>query len=624
MSVNWTEIVERAFAVRVPLELPRNIKLPCLPQSVIEFTSISNDPAAGPEELAKAVQSDSALTAALLRQVNSTATGLPRRVASVAQAINLLGTRRTRNLVLASALQTASAKFHSALISHTRFQLENRTRAVFAFHAAQQIGADAEIANLAGMLQDFMLPLLTEAFSSEYHAALESQRDLIQEEQQRFGWTHASVAAWVMHDWGFPEDLVACVLLHHDAERVLSDESLRESSIGAAFAAACLPESLGQSPAGFESLMRLQKEVSGFCMLTAAADVDDELDPEGHGDSLCTRLGKLAQANLEQQRLDTVNQYRKLGSYVLQDKLGEGAMGVIYRAQHDLLKRSAAIKVLRSTNISTSSLAQFETEVQLTCQLTSPNTVQVYDYGVTPQGLFYYVMEFMEGVTLDQIVRRSGPLPEGRVIHFLRQACNSLAEAHSLRLIHRDLKPENIMVCTRGGVPDTIKVLDFGLARISSRTPERDHIPASLSGTPNYMSPESVLTPKTIDGRSDLYSLGAVGYFLLTGTTVFPATTIPEVLQAHAFAIPVPPSQRIHTPIDADLEGVIMQCLSKAREARPANAAVLGRMLDNCQSAGTWNPFEAPQTRFEQQRVGPQESPFKSPPVSLGDTVIRR
>ncbi len=212
-------------------------------------------------------------------------------------------------------------------------------------------------------------------------------------------------------------------------------------------------------------------------MLTVAADVDDELDPEGHGDSLCTRLGKLAQANLEQQRLDTINQYRKLGSYVLQDKLGEGAMGVIYRAQHDLLKRSAAIKVLRSTNISTAALAQFETEVQLTCQLTSPNTVLVYDYGVTPQGLFYYVMEFMDGVTLSQIVRECGPLPEGRVIHFLRQACNSLAEAHSLRLIHRDLKPENMMVCTRGGVPDTVKVLDFGLARISTRTRSETRFP---------------------------------------------------------------------------------------------------------------------------------------------------
>lgn len=618
MSVNWTEIVERAIAARLPLDLPRNIKLPCLPQSVIEFTSISNDPTAGPEKLAKAVQSDSALTAALLRQVNSTATGLPRRVASVVQAINLLGTRRTKNLVLASALQTATANFQSALISHNRFQLENRTRAVFAFHAAKQLGADAEIATLAGMLQDFMLPLLTEAYSSEYHAALESHNDLIQEEQQRFGWTHALVAGWVMYDWGFPEDLVACVLLHHDAPRVLSDESLRESAIGAAFAAACLPESLGQSPTGFESLMQLQKDISGFCMLTAAADVDDEMDPEGHGDSLCTRLGKLAQANLEQQRLDTINQYRKLGSYVLQDKLGEGAMGVIYRAQHDLLKRSAAIKVLRTTSISTTSLAQFETEVQLTCQLTSPNTVQVYDYGVTPQGLFYYVMEFMEGVTLNQVVRRSGPLPEGRVIHFLRQACNSLAEAHSLRLIHRDLKPENIMVCTRGGVPDTIKVLDFGLARISSRTPERDHIPASLSGTPNYMSPESVMSPKTIDGRSDLYSLGAVGYFLLTGTTVFPAATIPEVLQAHAYEKPVPPSQRTLSPIDADLEDLIMQCLSKAREARPANAAVLGRMLDNCQAAGTWNPFDA-QARFE----SPEESLFGSPQGSLGDTVIR-
>lgn len=623
MAVNWSEIVQCAISAQLPLDLPRVIKLPCLPQSVIEFTSISNDPAAGPNELAKAVQSDSALTAALLKQVNSTAVGLRHRVASVAQAITLLGTRRTKNLVLASALQAATARIQSVLICNTRFQAENRMRATFACRVAGQIGADPEIASLAGMLQDFMLPLLAEAFYTDYLAAFESQRDLIQEEEQRFGWNHASVAAWVMRDWGFADELVACVLMHHDAERVLSDASLRGSSIGAAFAAACLPESLGQSRTGFECLMQLQAEVSGFCMLTVAADVDDELDPEGQGDSLCTRLGKLAQANLEQQRIDTVHQYRKLGSYVLQDKLGEGAMGVIYRAQHDLLKRSAAIKVLRSSNISTSALAQFESEVQLTCQLTSPNTVLVYDYGVTPQGLFYYVMEFMDGVTLSQIVRESGPLSEGRVIHFLRQACNSLAEAHSLRLIHRDLKPENIMVCTRGGIPDTIKVLDFGLARISSKNPERDHIPASLCGTPHYMSPESVTTPKTIDGRSDLYSLGAVGYFLLTGKTVFSATTIPEVLQSHVLATPIHPSKRIDSQIDTDLEEVIMQCLAKARDDRPASAAVLGRMLDNCRSAGTWNPHQA-QLPVDDRQIHPhQQSPFESQVESLGDTIIR-
>lgn len=622
MTVNWTEIVKHAIEERSPLEFPSHIKLPCLPQSVIEFTSISNDPAAGPKELAKAIQSDSALTAAILKQVNSITVGLGRRVVSVSQAITLLGTRRTKNLVLASALQSATARIQSPLISNARFQAENRVRATFADRLVRQLGADSEIANLAGMLQDFMLRLLADAFFEEYSAAFESQQDLILEEEQRFGWNHALAAAWVMHDWGFPEELVACVLMHHDAERVLADDSLRESSIGAAFAAACLPDGLGQSPNGFESLMQLQKDVPGFCMLTVAADVDDELDPEGHGDSLCTRLGKLAQANLEQQRLDTINQYRKLGSYVLQDKLGEGAMGVIYRAQHDLLKRSAAIKVLRSTNISTAALAQFEAEVQLTCQLTSPNTVLVYDYGVTPQGLFYYVMEFMDGVTLSQIVRECGPLPEGRVIHFLRQACNSLAEAHSLRLIHRDLKPENMMVCTRGGVPDTVKVLDFGLARISSRTPERDQVPASLCGTPHYMSPESVTAPKTIDGRSDLYSLGAVGYFLLTGKTAFSGDSIPEVLRAHVFSHPIPPSKRIDSPIDTDLEDVIMRCLSKDRDDRPASAALLGRMLESCQSAGTWNPHDA-NARIGQLFQPLQQAQDQSQAELLGDTFIQ-
>jgi eukaryotic-like serine/threonine-protein kinase len=156
---------------------------------------------------------------------------------------------------------------------------------------------------------------------------------------------------------------------------------------------------------------------------------------------------------------------------MLHDQIGEGTVGVIFKAQHSMLNRPAAIKLLR-TNITPATLAQFETEVQLTSQLTSPNTVAVYDYGVSAEGLFYYVMEYLEGVTLGHIVRQSGFLPAGRAIHFLRQACNSLAEAHSRGQIHRDLKPENLMVCARGGVPDTIKVLDFELATIAAQCPE--------------------------------------------------------------------------------------------------------------------------------------------------------
>jgi eukaryotic-like serine/threonine-protein kinase len=309
----FSDIVIQALTNRPSLNLPRTFKLPCLPQSVVKFISISNDAIAGARELAAPLEADSALTAALLRQVNSPAVGVRQSVASVPQAINLLGLRRTKNLVLASALHSATEKLSSRLINNTWFQKENRTRAAFARRTALVIAADADVAYLAGLLQDFMLPLLSEAFHTEYQGLLNKGRELAEEEEQRFGWNHAFVAAGLMHDWGFPDELVACVLLHHDAKRVLADASLRETAVGATVAAASLPESLHQSPAGFEMLLELQKVLPGYCFLTVAGDVDDELTegkhPQGHGDGLCDRLGKLAEANLEQQRLDRVQQH---------------------------------------------------------------------------------------------------------------------------------------------------------------------------------------------------------------------------------------------------------------------------------------------------------------------------
>ncbi len=592
-----SEIVNQVLTKRPALNLPRSFKLPCLPQSVAKFISISNDANAGARELAAPLEADSALTAALLRQVNSPAMGVRQAVASVPQAINLLGLRRTKNLVLASALQAATEKMSSRLINNTWFQKDNRARAAFARRTALEIGADGDVAYLAGLLQDFMLPMLTEAFHTEYLELWNKGRELVEEEERRFGWNHAFVAAGLMRDWGFPDELVACVLLHHDATRVVADASLRETAVGATVAAASLPESLHQSPAGFETLLELQKELPGFCFLTIASDVDEELTggkrSAGESDGLCERLGKLAEANLEQQRLDRVQQHRQLGNYMLQDQIGEGAVGVIFKAQHSMLQRPAAIKLLRITNITPATLAQFESEVQLTSQLTSPNTVAVYDYGVSAEGLFYYVMEYLEGVNLGHIVRQTGPLPPGRAIHFLKQACSSLAEAHSRGLIHRDLKPENLMVCTRGGVPDTVKVLDFGLATIAAQCPDGGQAPVAICGTPHYMSPESVTAPLTVDHRSDLYSLGAVAYFLVTGQTVFPATTIHAVLRSHQSEVPVRPSVRLGTPIDSDLEEVILQCLSKSRDQRPRSAEDFSRMLGRCQSAGSWDPQEA-------------------------------
>ncbi|MCX7421910.1 MAG: HDOD domain-containing protein [Planctomycetia bacterium] len=597
MTVDWNSLVQNAMKVRPQLDLPRRLKLPVLPQSVVEFTAISEKPDVGPQELAAPIEADSALTSELLRQVNSVGTGLRQRVSSVAQAINLFGPRRTKTLVLTCALQTAKAGMKSQLINATQFQKENRIRAIFAREAARGAEVDIEVAYTAGLLQDFLLPLLTDAFHSDYQKLFQEERELVEKERERFGWDHAQIAAGLMHDWGFPGELVASVLLHHSLDQVTLDPALRESTVSAAIAAAALPDCLCQSPQGFETLLFLQDVLPDFCFLEVANLVDEELaGADGHRGqetTLCERLGNLAIENLEQRRIDRVHRHKQLGNYTLEEQIGEGGMGVVYRARHCMLKRPAAVKLLHSMKLGPDSLARFESEVQLTCQLTSPHTIAVYDYGVTAEGLFYYAMEYLDGINLGQLVRDYGPQSSGRVIHLLQQACSSLAEAHAAGLIHRDLKPDNLMLCYRGGIPDMLKVLDFGLARVVSDHPERDQLPQGLSGTPHYMPPEAISTPNKIDARSDLYSLGAVAYCLLTGLPVFSGDNILEILRQHSSVVPKSPSERLGIAVDADLEAIVMQCLAKQPTDRPKNAQELSRMLSHCESATAWGNEEA-------------------------------
>jgi hypothetical protein len=218
-----------------------------------------------------------------------------------------------------------------------------------------------------------------------------------------------------------------------------------------------------------------------------------------------------------------VRDARRLGQYTLTEKLGQGGMGVVYRANHAMLRRPSAIKLLPPDRFGAEAVTRFEREVQLTAGLSHPNTIRVFDYGRTPEGIFYYVMEFLEGASLDEIVAEAGPLPPGRVIHILDQVAGALSEAHGVALIHRDIKPANIFLTQQGGVPDVAKVLDFGLVKRVSRTNGEDTTIQALtnddsfSGTPLYMAPEAITSPEQLDARTDLYSLGAVGYFLLTG-----------------------------------------------------------------------------------------------------------
>jgi serine/threonine-protein kinase len=282
---------------------------------------------------------------------------------------------------------------------------------------------------------------------------------------------------------------------------------------------------------------------------------------------------------------------RQLGQYALEEKIGEGGMGEVYRARHAMLRRPTAVKLL-SGDGSESQLRRFEKEVQLTARLTHPNTISIYDYGRTPDGIFYYAMELLDGLTLEELVQHDGPQPAGRVIHLLRQVCAALKEAHGIDLIHRDIKPANIYLCRRGGVPDFVKVLDFGLVREvkSAGDVTRSNVDAVV-GTPLYMSPEAILTPDRIDARADVYGLGGVAYHLVTGAPPFTGQTLVELCAHHLHSTPPPPSQR--RPVPGDLERVILSCLAKDRADRPQNAEALSQSLARCQDAVAWTEADA-------------------------------
>lgn len=295
---------------------------------------------------------------------------------------------------------------------------------------------------------------------------------------------------------------------------------------------------------------------------------------------------------------DLSNRMRKaerLGQYTLEEKIGEGGMGSVYKAKHAMLRRPTAIKLIKEGQVKPETLVRFEREVQLTSQLANPNTVAIYDYGRTPEGVFYYAMEYLPGITLDNLVLNDGPQPERRVVHILRQICSSLAEAHARGMIHRDIKPANIMLLERGGMYDVIKVLDFGLVKDITSGDQNVTAMNTVPGTPHFLSPEAIQHPDAIDARSDLYAVGAVGYFLLTGSFVFSGTSAIEVLGKQVNDTPEDPSERLGRSLDPYLEGLILQCLAKDPADRPADAGVLLEALSSGYQSpiGTWTQKEA-------------------------------
>jgi eukaryotic-like serine/threonine-protein kinase len=286
-------------------------------------------------------------------------------------------------------------------------------------------------------------------------------------------------------------------------------------------------------------------------------------------------------------------QLRELGRYRLTRRLGAGAMGEVYLAEHTLLRRPCAVKLIRPGPDGGDRLAaRFEREVQATAALTHPNTVEIYDYGRAEDGTFYYAMEYLPGLNLDQLVTRHGPLPASRVIHLLRQVCGALREAHGVGLIHRDVKPANIIVCRRGGAHDVVKLLDFGLVRAAGPGEGRLTLDGAVAGTPEYLSPEQAEGRAELDGRSDVYNLGCVAYFLLTGRPPFQKDTALQLLYAHARE-PVRSPTAVRPDVPADLERVVLRCLEKDRGRRFQDVAALDQALAACRPAEPWTEARA-------------------------------
>ncbi|HQR45099.1 MAG TPA: serine/threonine-protein kinase [Thermoanaerobaculia bacterium] len=294
----------------------------------------------------------------------------------------------------------------------------------------------------------------------------------------------------------------------------------------------------------------------------------------------------------------------EMGSYRLVSLIGKGGMGEVWRAEHRMLARPAAIKIIRPDGAGgREAIERFKREAEATATLRSPHTVQLYDFGLTDDGCFFSVMELLDGFALDDMVERWGPMPPARTVHVLLGVCRSLREAHRLGLVHRDIKPGNIFLCRSGTEVDHVKVLDFGLVKEIANPDASVTQTGFITGTPGFMAPEMALGKKEIDGRTDLYSLGCVGFFLLTGETVFEKKTPIEIIMDHARTPPPRPSEKSGIAIPEGLEDLLMDCLAKDPKERPDSAREVERRLWALYLPDIWTPDRA--ERWWAEHVSP-------------------
>jgi serine/threonine protein kinase len=299
-----------------------------------------------------------------------------------------------------------------------------------------------------------------------------------------------------------------------------------------------------------------------------------------------------------------IREARELGSYELVEQLGAGGMGTVWRARHRLLARDAAIKLVKpealgdTDSAAQSQLRRFEREAQATALLQSQHSIRLFDFGVAEDGSFYYVMELLDGRDLESLIKEFGPLPPERAMFMLRQVCHSLAEAHARGMVHRDIKPANIFVCRMGLEFDFVKVLDFGLVQtrrhdVSNAVTETLITAQQLIGTPAYMAPEMILGRDDVDRRADVYAIGCVAFYLLTGTRVFQDGNQMQVLVDHVHTEPVPPSSRLGRPLPKEVDSLVLDCLRKNPDDRPQDAGELLARITAYQLANQWSGAHA-------------------------------
>lgn len=596
---DWAAIRQEFLAKSAQEFVPESLKLPVFPRAVSEFIRLANNPRSDIKDLARPLNTDTNLTCELLKHVNSSATGRRFKASSVSQAISSLGVRRSKLFLMAAAVQHMTYNFQCRFVDLNTFWNANLERAVFARLTAKRLGADEDVAYTAAMLQDFILPIMSQT-KLEWYTQFLSDRaqnngDLVQFERSRIGCDHAMVAATCMLKWGFPDDLTCAVLLHHCGDDQLEEYGLMRTAVAAVSASAMLPDPFEQQPLGIARLFEREANDPSFDLFEIAEQVDDEISElsrdAGNRIPLMDRVEAYAQRHLESSMRPDATTQHTVGSYTLEEKLGEGSMGTVYKARHAMLKRPAAVKLLHADLFDEKSVSLFEREVQLTSQLSHPCTVSIYDYGRTPDGTFYYVMEYVDGLNLKQVIQTHGPMPPARAIHLLLQLCGSLAEAHECGLIHRDIKPENLSISRKVGQSDSLTVLDFGLVTpVGGQSGQKKN---AIMGTPLYLAPEAIDNPDEIDQRSDLYSTGAVAYYLLTGQTIFTGNDVIDICMQQLKAQPVSPSKRLGRPISEDLEEVVMACLHKDRNQRPNSVLDLISRLQACVDHGSWAEQDA-------------------------------